>query len=112
MEDKFDFNNFIKQMRMIKNMGAFGSLLKIIAGIGKISDDQLKKGEDELKKAEAMIGSMTKAERLDPDLLAKTLSRHSRIAKGCGRTETEVNKLVADFIEIRSMIQQINRDNR
>jgi signal recognition particle subunit SRP54 len=111
MEAKFDFNDFIKQMRMIKNMGSFGGLLKMIPGMGKISDDQLKKGEDELKKAEAMIGSMTKAERLDPELLAKTPSRRRRIAKGCGRTETEVNKLVADFTRMRSMMQQMTTGN-
>ncbi len=111
MEAKFDFNDFIKQTRMIKNMGSFGGLLKMIPGMGKISDDQLKKGEDELKKAEAMIGSMTKAERLDPELLAKTPGRRRRIAKGCGRTETEVNKLVADFTRMRSMMQQMTTGN-
>jgi signal recognition particle subunit SRP54 len=111
MEAKFDFNDFIKQMRMIKNMGSFGGLLKMIPGMGKVSDDQLKKGEDELKKAEAMIGSMTKAERADPELLAKTPSRRRRIAKGCGRTETEVNKLVADFTRMRSMMQQMTTGN-
>ncbi len=111
MEAKFDFNDFIKQMRMIKNMGSFGGLLKMIPGMGKVSDDQLKKGEDELKKAEAMIGSMTKDERADPELLAKTPSRRRRIAKGCGRTETEVNKLVADFTRMRSMMQQMTTGN-
>jgi signal recognition particle subunit SRP54 len=111
MEAKFDFNDFIKQMRMIKNMGSFGGLLKMIPGMGKVSDDQLKKGEDELKKAEAMIGSMTKDERADPELLARTPSRRRRIAKGCGRTETEVNKLVADFTRMRSMMQQMTTGN-
>jgi signal recognition particle subunit SRP54 len=111
MEAKFDFNDFIKQMRMIKNMGSFSGLLKMIPGMGKVSNDQLKKGEDELKKAEAMIGSMTKAERSDPELLAKTPSRRRRIAKGCGRTETEVNKLVADFTRMRSMMQQMTQGN-
>jgi signal recognition particle subunit SRP54 len=58
-----------------------------------------------------MIGSMTKAERADPELLAKTPSRRRRIAKGCGRTETEVNKLVADFTRMRSMMQQMTQGN-
>jgi signal recognition particle subunit SRP54 len=107
MEARFDFDDFLKQMRMIKNMGSLGGLLKMIPGMGKISGDQLKQGEDELKKAEVIISSMTKMERSDPDLLAKTPSRRRRIAKGCGRTESEVNKLIADFTRMRTMMQQM-----
>jgi signal recognition particle subunit SRP54 len=111
MEARFDFDDFLKQMRMIKNMGSLGGLLKMIPGMGKISGDQLKQGEDELKKAEVIISSMTKMERSDPDLLAKTPSRRRRIAKGCGRTESEVNKLIADFTRMRTMMQQMTSGN-
>jgi signal recognition particle subunit SRP54 len=111
MEARFDFDDFLKQMRMIKNMGSLGGLLKMIPGMGKISGDQLKQGEDELKKAEVIISSMTKLERGDPDLLAKTPSRRRRIAKGCGRTESEVNKLIADFTRMRTMMQQMTSGN-
>jgi signal recognition particle subunit SRP54 len=111
MEARFDFDDFLKQMRMIKNMGSLGGLLKMIPGMSKISGDQLKQGEDELKKAEVIISSMTKMERSDPDLLAKTPSRRRRIAKGCGRTESEVNKLIADFTRMRTMMQQMTSGN-
>jgi signal recognition particle subunit SRP54 len=111
MAARFDFDDFLKQMRMIKNMGSLGGLLKMIPGMGKISGDQLKQGEDELKKAEVIISSMTKMERGDPDLLAKTPSRRRRIAKGCGRTESEVNKLIADFTRMRTMMQQMTSGN-
>ncbi len=111
MEARFDFDDFLKQMRMIKNMGSLGGLLKMIPGMNKISGDQLKQGEDELKKAEVIISSMTKMERGDPDLLAKTPSRRRRIAKGCGRTESEVNKLIADFTRMRTMMQQMTAGN-
>ncbi len=111
MEARFDFDDFLKQMRMIKNMGSLGGLLKMIPGMGKISGEQLKQGEDELKKAEVIISSMTKMERGDPDLLAKTPSRRKRIAKGCGRTESEVNKLIADFTRMRTMMQQMTSGN-
>jgi signal recognition particle subunit SRP54 len=111
MEARFDFDDFLKQMRMIKNMGSLGGLLKMIPGMGKISGDQLKQGEDELKKAEVIISSMTKVERGDPDLLAKTPSRRRRIAKGCGRSESEVNKLIADFTRMRTMMQQMTSGN-
>jgi signal recognition particle subunit SRP54 len=107
MEARFDFDDFLKQMRLIKNMGSFGGLLKMIPGMGKVSDDQLKKGEDELKKAEIIISSMTKAERADPDLLAKVPGRRRRIAKGCGRSEKDVDKLVTDFTRMRAMMKQM-----
>jgi signal recognition particle subunit SRP54 len=111
MEARFDFDDFLKQMRLIKSMGSLGGLLKMIPGMGKITGDQLKQGEDELKKAEVIISSMTKIERGDPDLLAKTPSRRRRIAKGCGRTESEVNKLIADFTRMRTMMQQMTSGN-
>jgi signal recognition particle subunit SRP54 len=111
LEAKFDFNDFIKQMRLLKNMGSLGGLLKMIPGMGKLSDGQLKQGEDKLKQAEAMIQSMTKDERTNPDLLASTPSRRRRIAKGCGFSEGEVNNLIAEFTRMRSMMQQMTMGN-
>lgn len=111
LEAKFDFNDFIKQMRMLKNMGSLGGLLKMIPGMGKLSDGQLKQGEDQLKKAEAMIQSMTKQERGNPDLLASTPSRRRRIAKGCGYEEADVSRLIAEFTRMRSMMQQMSMGN-
>jgi signal recognition particle subunit SRP54 len=111
LEAKFDFNDFIKQMRLLKNMGSLGGLLKMIPGMGKLSDGQLKQGEDQLKKAEAMIQSMTKEERGNPDLLASTPSRRRRIARGCGYAETDVSKLISEFTRMRSMMQQMSMGN-
>ncbi len=67
---KFDFTDFLKQTRLLKTMGSLGGIMKMIPGMNKISDDQLRQGESELKKAESMIGSMTVEERKNPDLLA------------------------------------------
>jgi len=111
LEAKFDFNDFIKQMRLLKNMGSLGGLLKMIPGMSKLSDGQLKQGEDQLKKAEAMIQSMTKEERGNPDLLASTPSRRRRIAKGCGYKEADVSKLISEFTRMRSMMQQMSMGN-
>jgi signal recognition particle subunit SRP54 len=111
LEAKFDFNDFIKQMRMLKNMGSLGGLLKMIPGMGKLSNTQLEEGEKKLKQAEAMIQSMTKAERANPDLLASTPNRRRRIAKGCGYEEKEVNNLIAEFTRMRSMMQQMSMGN-
>ncbi|MBD2345914.1 signal recognition particle protein [Anabaena subtropica] len=108
---KFDFTDFVKQLRMLKNMGSLGGILKMIPGMGKLSDDQLKQGETQLKRCESMINSMTMLERRDPDLLASSPSRRRRIASGSGYKEADVNKLVADFQKMRSLMQQMGQGN-
>jgi signal recognition particle subunit SRP54 len=109
MEAKFDFNDFIKQMRLLKNMGSLGGVLKLIPGMGKISGADLAKGETQLKRTESMISSMTNAEKADPDLLAQSPSRRRRVAKGSGFNEKDVSKLVQDFSKMRSMMQNMGR---
>ena len=109
MEAKFDFNDFVKQMRLLKNMGSLGGVLKLIPGMGKISGADLAKGETQLKHTESMINSMTKDEKADPDLLAQSPSRRRRVAKGSGFNEKDVSKLVTDFSKMRSMMQNMGR---
>ncbi|NES96379.1 MAG: signal recognition particle protein [Desertifilum sp. SIO1I2] len=106
---KFDFTDFLKQMRLLKNMGSLGGLLKMIPGMGKISSEQLEQGEVQLKRAESMINSMTMEERRDPDLLSGSPSRRRRVARGSGYTESDVGKLVSDFQRMRSMMQQMGQ---
>ncbi|MDZ8137440.1 MAG: signal recognition particle protein [Nostoc sp. DedQUE04] len=106
---KFDFTDFLKQLRMLKNMGSLGGLIKMIPGMNKLSDDQLKQGETQLKRCEAMINSMTRQERHDPDLLASSPSRRRRIAAGSGYRESDVSKLVGDFQKMRSLMQQMGQ---
>ena len=109
MEAKFDFNDFIKQMRLLKNMGSLGGVLKLIPGMGKISGADLAKGETQLKRTESMINSMTKKEKTNPELLAQSPSRRRRVAKGSGFEEKDVAKLVQDFTKMRSMMQNMGR---
>ena len=109
LEARFDFTDFLKQMRLMKNMGSLGGIMKLIPGMGKLSDDQLEKGEAQLKQAEAMINSMTVQERRNPDLLASSPSRRKRIADGSGYDNADVTKLVADFSRMRSMMQQMGQ---
>lgn len=109
MAAKFDFTDFLKQMRLLKNMGSLGGIMKMIPGMNKLSEDQLKQGETQLKRAEAMINSMTTQERRDPDLLASSPSRRKRIASGSGYKESDVNKLVGDFQKMRSLMQQMTQ---
>lgn len=106
---KFDFTDFLKQMRLLKNMGSLGGIIKLIPGMNKMSDDQLKQGETQLKRCEAMINSMTAQERRDPDLLASSPSRRRRIASGAGYKESDVSKLVSDFQKMRTLMQQMGQ---
>jgi signal recognition particle subunit SRP54 len=109
LEAQFDFNDFLKQMRLLKNMGSLGGLLKMIPGFNKLSGADIEKGETELKRTEAMINSMTIEERANPDLLAKSPSRRRRIARGSGYEESDVTKLVSNFTRMRNMMQQMGR---
>ncbi|HIK18922.1 MAG TPA: signal recognition particle protein [Leptolyngbyaceae cyanobacterium M33_DOE_097] len=106
---KFDFNDFLKQMRLLKNMGSLGGIMKLIPGMNKISQDQLEKGETELKRVEAMIKSMTIEERKNPELLSSSPSRRRRIAQGSGHNERDVSDLVSKFQKMRSMMQQMGQ---
>jgi signal recognition particle subunit SRP54 len=106
---KFDFSDFLKQMRLLKNMGSIGGLMKMIPGMGKLSADQLQQGETKLKQSEAMINSMTVEERRNPDLLAGSPSRRRRIARGSGYAERDVGNLVSEFTKMRSLMQQMGQ---
>ncbi|MCA6610672.1 MAG: signal recognition particle protein [Pseudanabaena sp. M158S2SP1A06QC] len=105
---KFDFDDFLKNTRMMKNMGSFGGMLKMLPGM-KINDTQIQEAEKQLKRCESMIASMTKQERKDPDLIAKSPSRKQRIAKGSGYKLQDVTKLVADFQKMRALMQQMGQ---
>ncbi|HEY9645651.1 MAG TPA: signal recognition particle protein [Chroococcidiopsis sp.] len=106
---KFDFTDFLKQTRLLKNMGSLGGIMKMIPGMNKISSEQLEKGEEQLKRAESMINSMTPQERRDPDLLASSPSRRRRIAKGSGYGLEDVSRLVSDFQKMRTLMQQMSQ---
>ena len=108
-EASFDFSDFLQQMRLIKRMGSLGGLMKMIPGMNKIDDGMLKQGEQQLKKIEAMIGSMTESERNQPQLLASQPSRRRRIASGSGHTPADVDKVLADFQKMRGFMQQMTR---
>jgi signal recognition particle subunit SRP54 len=108
-EASFDFSDFVQQMRLIKRMGSLGGLMKLIPGMNKIDDGMLKQGEQQLKRIEAMISSMTEAERRDPDLLAAAPSRRRRIAAGSGHSPADVDKVLADFQKMRGFMQQMTR---
>src|SRR5215475_1812622 len=100
-KNKFDFADFKAQLEQIKKMGNMKDLLGMIPGVGnKIKD--LDVNEDSFKGIEAMINSMTPAERSDPDLIDS--SRRKRIAKGSGKDISEVNAFMKQFEQMRDMM--------
>ena len=101
---KFDLNDFLKQLQTIKRLGSLGGILKLIPGIPKIDD--LAPAEKEMKKVEAIIQSMTKEERKKPDILK--VSRKIRIAKGSGTDVSDVNKLLKQFEQMKSMMKMFS----
>ena len=107
---KFDFTDFLKQTKLLKNMGSLGGIMKMIPGMNKLSDEQMRQGEVQLKRTEAMINSMTVEERRNPKLLASS-PRRRRIGKGAGYAENDVTKLVSDFQKMRTMMQQMSQGN-
>jgi signal recognition particle subunit SRP54 len=110
LEAEFDFDDFLKQMRLMKSMGSLGGIMKLIPGMGKqLTGDMLEQGEAQLKRCESMINSMTKEERKNPKLLSSSPGRRRRIATGSGHSEKDVGKLVSDFTKMRSMMQQMGQ---
>ncbi len=104
MSGKFDFNDFLDQMKMIQNLGPLEGMLKLIPGFNKIRK-QLPDGalnSDRMKHMEAIVLSMTKKERSNPAILNS--SRRQRISKGSGRSLMEVNKLIKNFSEMKKMM--------
>ncbi|MCS6781874.1 MAG: signal recognition particle protein [Gloeomargarita sp. SKYBB_i_bin120] len=108
LQAQFDFTDFVKQLRLLKTMGSLGGFLKLLPGMNHLKAEQIQQAEKQLKRAEAMINSMTPEERRNPDLLAASASRRRRIAKGSGHTEAEVAKLVQDFQQMRTLMQRLS----
>lgn len=102
---KFDFDDFLKQMRTIKKMGGFKDILKMIPGMGSKLKD-LDFDESEIVKLEAIVHSMTKDERKDPDLISS--SRRRRIASGSGTQPNDVSGLVKTFKRSRDMMKALS----
>ncbi len=105
-KNKFDFADFKMQLEQIKKMGNMKDLMGMIPGMGKqLKNVDIK--EDSFKGIEAMINSMTPAERADPDLIDS--SRKKRIAKGAGKDIQEVNNFMKQFEQMRGMMKNMNK---
>lgn len=110
MEDKFrknqfDFEDFLKQFKMIRKMGSLAGIMKMIPGVDTSMID-MAQAEKEMKKVESIIFSMTIQERRDPKVLNG--SRKIRIAKGSGVEVMDINRLIKQFEQMRQMMKMFN----
>ncbi len=105
-KNKFDFDDFLKQIKVIKNMGSLSSLLGMIPGVSS----QMKNAridDNAFVKVEAVINSMTNQERQNPKVLNG--NRRKRIARGSGTSIQDVNKLIKQFNEMKKMMSHFSK---
>ncbi len=108
-KNQFDFNDFLSQLQQIKKMGNIKDLVGMIPGVGKAMKDA-EINDDAFKGIEAIIGSMTPKERIQPELING--SRRQRISKGSGQSIQEVNKLLKQFEDTRKMMRMMGDKNQ
>ncbi|MEP6672308.1 MAG: signal recognition particle protein [Chthoniobacter sp.] len=110
MEEKmrtasFDLNDFLSQFKMIKKLGPLENILGMLPGMGNLKDFSV--DEKQMKRVEAIVLSMTLAERTKPDIL--NARRRQRIARGSGVSVTEVNDLLQKFGQMRKMMKNMGK---
>ena len=105
LANKFDFEDFLKQIRMIKKMGSLKSLMSMLPGVGSaLKNVDLE--DKQIVKVESIIQSMTRQERKNPKILNGT--RRLRIAKGSGNSIQEVNRVIKQFAEMQKMMKMFS----
>lgn len=102
-KNKFDLDDYLANLRQMKKLGSFSSILKMIPGMGNISDAQI--DDKEIGRIEAMICSMTLEERRNPKIL--NASRRIRIANGSGTTVQQINKFMKTFEMTQKMMKEM-----
>ena len=101
-----DLDDYLAQLKQIKKMGSFSSLLKMIPGMNQLKD--VKVDDKEFVRIEAMISSMTKEERKNPKLLNG--NRRLRIARGSGTTVQDINKFMKSFEMTQKMMRKMQNE--
>jgi signal recognition particle subunit SRP54 len=104
MKNEFSLEDFLQQIQYMKKLGGFESIMKMLPGMGQLQKQMqnMAPPDNEIKKIEAMIHSMTIQERRDPKVL--NAKRRERIATGSGTQVQDVNKLVRQFEEAKKMM--------
>ena len=105
----FDLEDFLAQLNQIKKLGPLENLIKLLPGAKKMGLNDVKVDPKQMAHIEAIVLSMTPEERHNPDIIKA--SRKERIAKGCGLTVTDVNKLLNQFEEMKKMMKMLGKGN-
>ncbi|STO01210.1 Fifty-four homolog [[Eubacterium] infirmum] len=110
-KNQFTLEDFLEQMGQVRKMGGLAKIMDMLPGMGgaKISEADIEKGEKEFRTMEAIIRSMTVAERKNPGLL--NASRRKRIAAGSGQTVNSVNKVISKYEESKKLMKQFSNPN-
>lgn len=106
---KFDLDDFLKQMKQIKKLGPLENLIKMLPGAKKMGLTNINIDPKQMAHVEAIVLSMTPKERKNPDIIKA--SRKTRIARGCGLSVQEVNKLLMQFEQMKKMMKQMSSGN-
>ncbi len=107
MSGDFTLDDMLLQMKKVQKLGSLGGLLKLIPGMPKITDEQKEIAEKEMKNLEAIVNSMTKEERAHPEILKN--SRKVRIAKGSGKTNADINRVLKKYEQSKEMMKQMKQ---
>ena len=103
-KNSFDLNDLLDQMQQIHKMGSFGSIVNMLPGLSnKVKEEDLDRGQDQMKQMESVILSMTKAERAKPSIINP--SRKRRIAAGSGTRVEDVNRVLRQFEQMQKMFK-------
>lgn len=108
-QGKFDLEDFLSTMKQIKKLGPLENLLKLLPGANKMGLNNVKINPKDMAHVEAIVLSMTPQERRHPEIIKA--SRKTRIAKGCGLSVQEVNKLLTQFDQMKKMMKQMSNGN-
>ncbi|MGD8561736.1 MAG: signal recognition particle protein [Desulfarculaceae bacterium] len=110
-QNAFTLEDFRDQLKQIEKLGSLDSIIKMLPGAGKLKGlKNMQPDEKELKRTEAIIGSMTPGERRDHTII--NASRRKRIAGGSGTTVADVNRLLKNFVQARKMMKQMTRGGK
>lgn len=109
MRSEFNFDDFLQSMQQMKKLGPMNKLLEMVPGLNtkELQGVDLSKGEKDMARIEAIIQSMTKKERMSPNLVSTSPSRKKRIAAGSGTSVQEINKLIKMFESMKKMTKQM-----
>lgn len=107
MQGEFTLEDMLKQMKTIQRMGSLSGLAKLIPGMPSLSQEQQDAAEKRMKDFETIINSMTPYERRHPEILK--FSHKNRIAKGCGKTNADVNRVIKQWEKSKEMMKQMKQ---